>query len=146
MANEFEKWARLFHEVYERLAPDFGYQTRTETREFDAESPNGKLMIAVCTEVMNEVIRQAQELMACGHLRMTEGFKQEIRRQVGAVAVDGSKAADVASWLIAACNDEIQSVFAAGVAEERERCKSGLGMVDPNPKEKPPQPEPKEKS
>jgi len=44
--------ARLFHETYERLAPSFGYQTRPETRTFDPESPNGRLMIAVCGEVM----------------------------------------------------------------------------------------------
>lgn len=40
--------AERFHETYERLAPDFGYETRPETRKFDPESPNGKLMIAVC--------------------------------------------------------------------------------------------------
>ena len=31
--------ARLFHEMYERLAPSFGYQTRPETRQFDPKSP-----------------------------------------------------------------------------------------------------------
>lgn len=43
--------ARRFHEAYERLAPKFGYETRTETRKFDPESANGKLMIAVCAEI-----------------------------------------------------------------------------------------------
>jgi hypothetical protein len=43
--------ARKFHETYERLAPEFGYETRTETREFDPESPNGQLMIAVIEEL-----------------------------------------------------------------------------------------------
>lgn len=43
--------ARLFHETYERLAPQFGYTTRPETREFDPESPNGKLMTAVCAAI-----------------------------------------------------------------------------------------------
>lgn len=47
-----EKLARQFHEIYERLAPSFGYETRTETRDFDLESKNGKLMIAVCNEVI----------------------------------------------------------------------------------------------
>lgn len=45
---EAESLARQFHEAYERLAPQFGYETRTETRQFDPESPNGRLMIAVC--------------------------------------------------------------------------------------------------
>ena len=47
-----ESLARLFHDTYERLAPDFGYVTRAETRKFDPSSPNGKLMITVCEEVM----------------------------------------------------------------------------------------------
>lgn len=46
-----ERLARLFHEAYERLAPEFGYETREETRDFDPKSPNGQLMIAVCGEV-----------------------------------------------------------------------------------------------
>lgn len=44
--------AVLFHETYERLAPTFGYATREETRQFDENSPNGRLMIAVCREIM----------------------------------------------------------------------------------------------
>lgn len=43
-----EQFAELFHETYERLAPEFGYTTRTDTRRFDRGSHNGKLMIAVC--------------------------------------------------------------------------------------------------
>ena len=43
--------AQKFHEAYERLAPSFGYETRKDTKAFDPDSPNGKLMIAVCQEV-----------------------------------------------------------------------------------------------
>lgn len=46
-----EALARQFHEIYERRAPEFGYETRTETREFDPTTPNGRLMIAVCGEI-----------------------------------------------------------------------------------------------
>jgi hypothetical protein len=46
------EFALRFHEVYERLAPSFGYETRPETREFDPESKNGRLMIAVCDELL----------------------------------------------------------------------------------------------
>lgn len=41
-----------FHDTYERLAPSHGYETRLETRNFDPESKNGKLMVAVCTELL----------------------------------------------------------------------------------------------
>jgi len=46
-----EVLAREFHALYEELAPEYGYETRLETREFDPESPNGKLMIAVCSRL-----------------------------------------------------------------------------------------------
>jgi hypothetical protein len=47
--------AQHFHEIYERLASTFGYETRTETRSFDPETPNGKLMVAVCTEILRDI-------------------------------------------------------------------------------------------
>ena len=43
-----------FHEAYERLAPQFGYETRNDTKDFDPNSPNGQLMIAVCGEVFSD--------------------------------------------------------------------------------------------
>jgi hypothetical protein len=43
--------ATVFHSIYERRAPEFGYETRQETRSFDTESANGRLMIAVCGEI-----------------------------------------------------------------------------------------------
>ena len=48
--------AILFHEIYERLAPQFGYETHTETRKFNENSSNGKLMIAVCQEILKKHI------------------------------------------------------------------------------------------
>ena len=63
-----EELAGKFHETYERLAPSFGYETRKETRAFDPDSPNGKLMIAVCREIAQpladerDALRKALEL------------------------------------------------------------------------------------
>lgn len=57
MSDE-ERLARQFHEVYERLAPSFGYATREETREFDPLSPNGLLMVAVCKELRDAEIER----------------------------------------------------------------------------------------
>ena len=47
-----EELAILFHNKYEELAPKFGYETRMETKEFKKDSNNGKLMIAVCREIL----------------------------------------------------------------------------------------------
>jgi hypothetical protein len=44
--------AKLFHDKYEEFAPFYGYITREDTREFNPDSNNGKLMIAVCKKVM----------------------------------------------------------------------------------------------
>jgi len=52
--------AILFHETYERLAPEFGYETREDTKEFDENSKNGKLMIAVCDEILKRLWTLAQ--------------------------------------------------------------------------------------
>jgi hypothetical protein len=57
-AWDAEYMAIKFHEAYERLAPSFGYATRNETRVFDEESANGKLMIAVCAEIL-EILPRA---------------------------------------------------------------------------------------
>lgn len=51
--------AKKFHEVYERLAPQFGYETRTETRAFNPDSPNGRLMIAVCQEIGEKISKES---------------------------------------------------------------------------------------
>lgn len=46
--------AKQFHEIYERLAPSFGYETRPDTRDFDPDSANGRLMVAVCQEIIEQ--------------------------------------------------------------------------------------------
>ena len=56
----YERLAREFHDIYERLAPKFGYMTREDTRNFDPNSPNGKLMIATFKE-FHESIEEKEE-------------------------------------------------------------------------------------
>lgn len=57
MADPYEELARLFHETYERLAPQFGYETRPESAVPWEQVPenNRALMTAVCREVMDAV-------------------------------------------------------------------------------------------
>ena len=50
--------AKLFHDTYERLAHDYGYETRKDTKQFDENTPNGKLMIATCSDILNNPIVQ----------------------------------------------------------------------------------------
>jgi len=52
-----EYWAGRFHDTYERLAPDFGYETRDDTKTFDPTSPNGRLMTRVCEVLVDEIRR-----------------------------------------------------------------------------------------
>ena len=47
-----EELAILFHNKYEELAPEFKYETRMQTKKFTKDSDNGKLMIAVCKEIL----------------------------------------------------------------------------------------------
>ena len=53
-----ESLARRFHEIYERLAPSFGYETREASAVPWAEVPeqNRKLMVAVCREVLGATV------------------------------------------------------------------------------------------
>ena len=54
MVNGLEL-AKKFHNAYESLAHSFGYETRKDTKAFDPESSNGKLMIAVCQKIGDEI-------------------------------------------------------------------------------------------
>ena len=56
LKQEAQIHAELFHDTYERLAPSFGYETREDTKLFDPESKNGKLMMAVCKLVIDKAL------------------------------------------------------------------------------------------
>ena len=47
--------AKLFHDTYERLAPEYGYETREDTREFGSDNCNYELMVAVCEVILFRV-------------------------------------------------------------------------------------------
>lgn len=60
-AEAFEAIAKLFHQTYERLAPDFGYETRRESAvPWEAVPENNrKLMTATVRGVVDELARVA---------------------------------------------------------------------------------------
>jgi len=68
--------AKQFHDAYERLAPQFGYETREDTKEFDPDSPNGKLMAAVCKEVVGNRIDALAERLEVAADKLTEYRKR----------------------------------------------------------------------
>lgn len=74
-----EEIARLFHDTYERLAPEYKYDTRPETRKFYPTSPNGKLMRAVVAEVVIPLLeaerQRCEEMVEAGY---ENGVKQTI--------------------------------------------------------------------
>jgi hypothetical protein len=51
-----EKLAQIFHETYERLAPEFSYQTRKASAVpwEDVPENNKRLMVAVCAEILDK--------------------------------------------------------------------------------------------
>jgi chromosome segregation ATPase len=53
--------AKKFHETYEKLAPQFGYSTRDDTKSFDENSSNGRLMIEVCGTVLVDLFTALEE-------------------------------------------------------------------------------------
>jgi hypothetical protein len=55
---EAYRLAKRFHELYEISAPAFGYKTKDETKEFDPESSNGRLMAWVCFQVVQEELEK----------------------------------------------------------------------------------------
>lgn len=70
--NDALQLAKQFHSLYERRAPEFGYETREKTRTFDETSLNGRLMIAVCQEIMTQfkpVVGSEQARLAMASLK-----------------------------------------------------------------------------
>jgi hypothetical protein len=61
--------AQMFHNTYERLAPQFGYETRDDTKVFDPESPNGRLMIAVVGELLDFELLTRAKIQQLVHYR-----------------------------------------------------------------------------
>jgi hypothetical protein len=50
-----EELAVMFHDTYEKLAPEFGYKTRKNTREFNKYTTNGGLMIETCKIILDQL-------------------------------------------------------------------------------------------
>lgn len=93
---DFLKIARQFHKIYEMLAPIYGYETREETKEFDYDSPNGKLMVAVCKEVVIEELSKARE-EGYGEGRK---YQQELDQLINGVYIEENTLERGREWVV----------------------------------------------
>lgn len=62
MEEDIKKITLEFHKVYEELAPQFGYETRKDTKDFDFNSDNGKLMYATVEKVVEPILNELDRL------------------------------------------------------------------------------------
>lgn len=63
MMNKAEQLAKRFHDYYEEMASQFGYETRKDSSvEWEKVPENNKrLMIAVCQRILDEEIIQKED-------------------------------------------------------------------------------------
>ncbi len=79
-----EAVAKLFHETYERLAIQHGYETRKESAKPWDQVPmvNKGLMIEVCEVVLTHVLKDSASEQVLELLRTLLGQRLELRRRV----------------------------------------------------------------
>lgn len=75
MNREIKDLTLNFHYMYEKLAPEFGYETREDTKKFDFNSPNGKLMYKTVKSVMEPILEENQQLKE--KLELSEKTRKE---------------------------------------------------------------------
>ena len=61
--EEIKKLVLEFHNTYEKLSTEYNYETRKDTRQFDFNSPNGKLMYAVIRKVVVPKLQQKESII-----------------------------------------------------------------------------------
>lgn len=58
-----DKLARLFHETYEELAPDFGYETRPDSAvRWESVPENNRLLMIATAAVVLDVMERDGEI------------------------------------------------------------------------------------
>ena len=62
MNKEILEITKKIHDMYEKLASEYTYETREDTKVFDINSNNGKLMYATVNEFVSPILKENQEL------------------------------------------------------------------------------------
>ena len=58
MNKEILEITKKFHDTYEKLASEYTYETREDTKVFDINSNNGKLMYATVNEIVSPILEE----------------------------------------------------------------------------------------
>ena len=58
MNKEILDITKKFHDTYEKLASEYTYETREDTKVFDINSNNGKLMYATVNEIVSPILKE----------------------------------------------------------------------------------------
>ena len=62
MSKEILEITKKFHYTYEKLASEYTYETREDTKIFDINSNNGKLMYATVNEIVSPILKENKKL------------------------------------------------------------------------------------
>lgn len=62
MNQEILEITKNFHDMYEKLASEYNYETREDTKVFDINSNNGKLMYATVNEIVSPILKENKQL------------------------------------------------------------------------------------
>lgn len=63
MNKEILEITKKFHDTYEKLASEYTYETREDTKVFDINSNNGKLMYATVNEIVSPILKENKILI-----------------------------------------------------------------------------------
>lgn len=75
MNKEILEITKKFHDTYEKLASEYTYETREDTKVFDINSNNGKLMYATVNEIVSPILEENQELK-----KQLEEYKEQVNK------------------------------------------------------------------
>lgn len=62
MNKEILEITKNFHDMYKKLASEYNYETREDTKVFDINSNNGKLMYATVNEIVSPILKENKQL------------------------------------------------------------------------------------
>lgn len=77
MNKEILEITKEFHDTYEKLASEYTYETREDTKVFDISSNNGKLMYATVNEIVSPILKENKQLkmIVNEYEKLNKGFK-----------------------------------------------------------------------